>query len=423
MVVLVNVITPQGLEPLQFPPKFRSPSAHVQPETEQKRPREVAREAEQTVAPEFWHAGAGTEQLVKTTSRLPMRAQPRPPQSSPGSTGDNPELLPIPDRRTARRCAPSEVPRVLSVRLATGEWAELIDVSSGGALVRTHGRPPMDPLKHVRPDPEPAGGLVFRLAQGEKIHVAGRVVRCQVASVTQGSLLYGVAFRFDDPLSLDLPSDPPVQFPAESFDADMSVGAAQAHAQGGTGLAGDLFNHLTRTSQNRADWLADRDFGNEEQALLARLPGDVWLPDGVREAVAQLALVSAELFQLQTEGFNERHTGPAQPDLASRLGARIRELNYLRDELVERIYRGCGPLLEPQDKLPQAVAPVWAPESASSLAATSYVGTYSHPACGEATVLRKVDRWCYGFQVPPHTGSSTATTTCTKVRCSSSPSP
>ena len=26
MVVLVNVITPQGLEPLQFPPKFRSPS-------------------------------------------------------------------------------------------------------------------------------------------------------------------------------------------------------------------------------------------------------------------------------------------------------------------------------------------------------------------------------------------------------------
>ena len=26
MVVLVNVITPQGLEPLQFPTKFRSPS-------------------------------------------------------------------------------------------------------------------------------------------------------------------------------------------------------------------------------------------------------------------------------------------------------------------------------------------------------------------------------------------------------------
>ena len=280
---------------------------------------------------------------------------------------------------------------MLSVRLATGEWAELIDVSSGGALVRAHGRPPMDPLKHVRPDPEPAGGLVFRLAQGEKIHVAGRVVRCQVASLTQGSLLYGVAFRFDDPLSLDLPSDPPLQFPADSLDADMSIGVAQAHAQGDTRLTGDLFNDLTRTSQNRANWLADRDFenfGDEEQALLARLPGDVWLPDGVREAVAQLALVSAELFQLQTEGFNACHTSPALPDLAS-LGARIRELNYLRDELVERIYRGCGPRLEPQEKLPQVVAPAWAPESAPSLAATSYVGTYNHPAFGEATVAEE----------------------------------
>ena len=29
MVVLVNVIKPQGLEPLQFPTKFRSPSAQV----------------------------------------------------------------------------------------------------------------------------------------------------------------------------------------------------------------------------------------------------------------------------------------------------------------------------------------------------------------------------------------------------------
>ena len=28
MVVLVNVIKPQGLEPLQFPTKFRSPSLH-----------------------------------------------------------------------------------------------------------------------------------------------------------------------------------------------------------------------------------------------------------------------------------------------------------------------------------------------------------------------------------------------------------
>ena len=29
MVVFVNVITPQGLEPLQFPTKFRSPSLQI----------------------------------------------------------------------------------------------------------------------------------------------------------------------------------------------------------------------------------------------------------------------------------------------------------------------------------------------------------------------------------------------------------
>ena len=110
------------------------------------------------------------------------------------------------DRREQRRWSARELPWVASVRLAAGEWADLIDVSSGGARVRTQLRPQLSSLKRNDLDSPRGSGLTFQLASGGEVWATGQAVRCQVGSIRNGPVLYEVAFRFDESVGLDLPS-------------------------------------------------------------------------------------------------------------------------------------------------------------------------------------------------------------------------
>jgi CheY-like chemotaxis protein len=115
------------------------------------------------------------------------------------------ELLASADRRRTQRWAPVDVPWVSAVRLTSGERADLINVGSAGALIRTPVRPTLLSAKHVDLDSRLQPGLTFRLASGTEIHALGRIIRCQVGSVETGAMVYDVAFRFDESVGLDLP--------------------------------------------------------------------------------------------------------------------------------------------------------------------------------------------------------------------------
>ena len=109
------------------------------------------------------------------------------------------------DRRGQRRWSAEELPWVASVRLAAGELADLIDVSSGGARVRTQLRPQLSSLKRTYFDSQRGSGLTFQLESGGEVWATGQAVRCQVCSIRNGPVLYEVAFRFD--MDLDLPTN------------------------------------------------------------------------------------------------------------------------------------------------------------------------------------------------------------------------
>lgn len=113
------------------------------------------------------------------------------------TTSDNlatPERLATSDRRRARRWAPAQVPWVSLVQLATGESAELINISSGGALIRLA----------TRLSPGSRSTLIV-LTSEQRIGAGGRVVRCHVDSIARdGTVVYQMAMRFDSELELDL---------------------------------------------------------------------------------------------------------------------------------------------------------------------------------------------------------------------------
>ncbi|MGH9142995.1 MAG: hypothetical protein ACRD2I_17830, partial [Vicinamibacterales bacterium] len=109
------------------------------------------------------------------------------------------------ERRGGCRWSPSDVPWVSSVRLAAGELADLINVSSTGMLIRSHIRPALTSLKRVDLDHRPPSGLTFHLATGEEVRATGRVVRCRPRPMGTRHILYEVAFRFDQSSGLDLP--------------------------------------------------------------------------------------------------------------------------------------------------------------------------------------------------------------------------
>ncbi len=111
-----------------------------------------------------------------------------------GRLADTPQAAA--ERRGARRWSPLEVPWVRSVRFVTETAANLINLSTGGALLWTEGRPDWRSLRRNRRDVESQSGLMLRLASGEEVSVGGCVVRCQVRSMPNGLAAYEVGFQF-----------------------------------------------------------------------------------------------------------------------------------------------------------------------------------------------------------------------------------
>src|SRR5262245_39607748 len=106
------------------------------------------------------------------------------------------------DRRTERRFACNEVPWISGVSFG-GERVALINVSSGGALLRTGTRPKHHSLR--RSDPNLEGSCLTLELRSDKVHAMGRVVRC-VPLTTSALPQYEIAFSFDYSVGLDLPA-------------------------------------------------------------------------------------------------------------------------------------------------------------------------------------------------------------------------
>jgi CheY-like chemotaxis protein len=135
-------------------------------------------------------------------------------------------LTPASERRQARRWLTTEVPWVSAVKLAAGEQADLIDISSSGALLRSYDRPRLRSLKDPGLAFGPRPGLTLQLASGEEIHVGGRVVRWQAGSAGNGAPRFDVALRFDESVDLFLPTSPLLA--PETVDYDMRAIAVVA---------------------------------------------------------------------------------------------------------------------------------------------------------------------------------------------------
>lgn len=210
------------------------------------------------------------------------------------------------ERRGGCRWSPSDVPWVSSVRLAAGELADLVNVSSTGTLIRTHIRPVLASLKRLDLDHRPPSGLIFHLATGEEIPATGRVVRCRPRPMGKRHVLYEVAFRFDRSLGLGLPDT-----------AVFTVGGAAADA-----VDSALFD---RIEASRDEVLA--------ACIEKRAP-----PINVREAVKELISIKAALLGIRSTMRGAR--GSKLLDLAKVHGARVRELDVLRRNLDERIRHG-----------------------------------------------------------------------------------
>jgi PilZ domain len=129
------------------------------------------------------------------------------------------ERPPKEDRRRAPRWLPTQVPWVSSVRLAATERAELLDISSNGALLRSYDRPRLVTRKYEALDLGPRPELTLQLITGEEIRVAGRIVRYRADRTDSGAPRYDVALRFDESLDLFLPA--PFLNAPESIDYDM----------------------------------------------------------------------------------------------------------------------------------------------------------------------------------------------------------
>jgi CheY-like chemotaxis protein len=142
------------------------------------------------------------------------------------------ERPPEEDRRRAPRWLSSEVPWVSSVRLATAQRVELLDISSNGALLRSYDRPRLVTRKYEglgldlgrRPE------LTLQLITGEEIRVAGRIVRYRADSTETGAPRYDVALRFDEAMDLFLPV--PLMVAPETIDYDMRAIAVRVPHDG-----------------------------------------------------------------------------------------------------------------------------------------------------------------------------------------------
>ena len=108
-----------------------------------------------------------------------------------------------PERRREPRFAEDEVP-ISFVRFG-GERATLINVSSRGALFRTHFRPEHHFLRRSYSNVGERSRLTLELGSDSEIRARGRVIRC-VPLKTTAPTQYEIAFSFDDSVGLHLPS-------------------------------------------------------------------------------------------------------------------------------------------------------------------------------------------------------------------------
>jgi uncharacterized protein DUF6982 len=98
------------------------------------------------------------------------------------------------DRRTHRRVAPSELKWIREVRLKYGPKVSLVDLSSGGALLQTDVR--------LRPGTD----LVIEIVGPRVEAVPFRVLRSELARISEQGAVYQGACEFKRPLNLLRPS-------------------------------------------------------------------------------------------------------------------------------------------------------------------------------------------------------------------------
>jgi len=107
------------------------------------------------------------------------------------------------ERRNGRRFAKIEVPWISVVRFGR-EQADLINVSSRGALLRTDRRPEYRLMRRSEPNVRERPRLTLALESDREVHALGRVIRC-VRVTAGGHPHYEIAFSFDDTVGLHLP--------------------------------------------------------------------------------------------------------------------------------------------------------------------------------------------------------------------------
>jgi PilZ domain len=112
------------------------------------------------------------------------------------------------DRRRGHRWSPCDLPWVASAQMPGDELAALVDLSSGGALIRTEQRPGRELFRSDIPQSATRRSLTLRLRSGEEVHIAGKVIRCCVAPREDKTGLYEVAFRFDNSADAYIPAAP-----------------------------------------------------------------------------------------------------------------------------------------------------------------------------------------------------------------------
>src|SRR5262249_27168728 len=140
------------------------------------------------------------------------------------------ERPPESERRRAPRWLSKDVPWVTSVNLSAAERAELLDISSNGALVRSYDRPHLMVRRYEDLDLGPRPELTLHLTSGEEVRVAGRIVRYRADRTRNGTPTYDVALRFDESMDLFLPA--PLMVAPETIDYDMRAIAVRVPHDG-----------------------------------------------------------------------------------------------------------------------------------------------------------------------------------------------
>jgi len=227
------------------------------------------------------------------------------------------------ERRGGYRWSPRDIPWVSSVRFTGVEKADLINVSSGGALVRTHSRPGLHSLTYGDSDSRARPRLTFQLASGAEVCATGQVIRFQAGSPNNGRVLYTVAFRFDESVSLDFKA---MTLPAAAEVDEMRlvrVGLPQASRT----------RHIQELLNHPITW---------HNELLAGLLSAGTLPSSLRDTVSTLTTVNADLVTTKAKLRAARRTATSDADLLDlvrRLVPRLRELHAMRGAVIGSISR------------------------------------------------------------------------------------